>query len=99
MAFLSQQGVPISLRKPWGTGSSILLCQGTGEQASERAGAGAAMIAGIGSGVFDGYQDTQKLAPIFNVVTEPNRDTVALYEPHYRSFLEIYPRMKSWRAI
>jgi xylulokinase len=75
------------------------LCQGTGEQASERAGVGAAMIAGIGSGVFDGYQDAQKLAPIFNVVTEPNRDTVALYEPHYRSFLEIYPRMKSWRAI
>ena len=74
------------------------LCQGTGEQASERAGVGAAMIAGIGSGVFDGYQDAQKLAPIFNVVTEPNRDTVALYEPHYRSFLEIYPRMKSWRA-
>jgi xylulokinase len=75
------------------------LCQGTGEQASERAGVGAAMIAGIGSGVFDGYQDAQKLAPIFNVMTEPNRDTVALYEPHYRSFLEIYPRMKSWRAI
>ena len=75
------------------------LCQGTGEQASERAGVGAAMIAGIGSGVFDGYQDAQKLAPIFNVVTEPNRNTAALYESHYRSFLEIYPRMKSWRAI
>jgi xylulokinase len=75
------------------------LCQGTGEQASERAGVGAAMIAGIGSGVFDGYQDAQKLTPIFNVVTEPNRETVALYEPHYRSFLEIHPKMKSWRAI
>jgi sugar (pentulose or hexulose) kinase len=56
------------------------LCQGTGKQASERAGAGAAMVAEIGSGVFDGYQDAQNLAPIFNVVTEPNRDTVALYE-------------------
>jgi hypothetical protein len=54
---------------------------------------------GIGSGVFDPYEDAQKLAPIFNVVTDPNRDTVALYELHYRSFLEIYPRMKSWRAI
>ena len=67
------------------------LCQGTGEQASERAGVGAAMIAGIGSGIFDGYQDTQKLAPIFNVVTDPNRNTAALYESHYRSFLEIFP--------
>jgi xylulokinase len=71
------------------------LCQGTGEQASERAGVGAAMIAGIGSGIFDGYQDAQKLSPIFNVVTEPNRNTAALYESHYRSFLEIYPRLKS----
>jgi xylulokinase len=74
------------------------LCQGTGEQASERAGVGAAMIAGIGGGIFNGYQDTRKLAPIFNVVTEPNRNTAALYESHYRSFLEIYPRLKSWSA-
>ncbi len=71
------------------------LCQGTGEQASERAGVGAAMIAGIGVGVFNGYQDVQKLAPVFNVVTEPDRDRVALYESHYKSFLEIYPRLKS----
>jgi hypothetical protein len=58
-------------------------------------GVGAAMIAGIGSGIFGGYQDTQKLAPIFTVVTEPNRSTAALYESHYRSFLEIYPKLKS----
>jgi hypothetical protein len=57
------------------------------------------MIAGIGSDVFDGYQGAQKLAPIFNVVTEPSQGTVALYEPHYRSFLEIYPRVTSWRVI
>ena len=73
------------------------LCQGSGEQASERAGAGAAMIAGIGAGVFNGYQDVQKLAPEFNVVTEPNRDRVAVYESHYSNFLEIYPRLKSWK--
>jgi glycerol kinase len=75
------------------------MCQGAGEQASERAGVGAAMIAGIGAGVFNGYHDVQTLAPVFSVVTEPNRDTAALYETHYRSFLEIYPRLKSWRAI
>jgi|SRR5271165_4768812 len=75
------------------------MLQGTDEQASERAGVGAAMIAGIGAGVFDGYQDARKLAPDFNVVTEPNRDTAAIYESHYRSFLELYPRLKSWRAI
>jgi xylulokinase len=71
------------------------LCQGTGEQASERAGVGAAMIAGIGCGIFDGYHDTQKLAPTFNVMSEPNRNTAALYESHYRSFLKIYPKLKS----
>jgi sugar (pentulose or hexulose) kinase len=74
------------------------VCRGTDEQASERAGVGAAMIAGIGAGVFNGYQDVEKLAPVFNVVTEPNRETAALYESHYRSFLEIYPRLKNWKA-
>jgi xylulokinase len=75
------------------------LCLGTGEQAAERAGVGAAMIAGIASGVLNGYQDTQKLAPNFNVLTEPNPEIIAIYAAHYRSFLEIYPRLKSWRAI
>ena len=71
------------------------LCQGTGEQASERAGVGAAMIAGIGSGVLNGYQDVKKLAPVFNVVTEPGQERVKRYESHYRKFLEFYPKMKS----
>jgi xylulokinase len=74
------------------------MCQGTGEQASERAGVGAAMIAGIGAGVFNGYQHVQKLAPVFNAVTEPNRERATLYESHYRNFLEIYPRLKSWKG-
>jgi sugar (pentulose or hexulose) kinase len=64
------------------------LCQGTGEQASERAGVGAAMIAGIGSCVLNGYQDARKLAPVFNVATEPNQERARLYEFHYRNFLE-----------
>ena len=72
------------------------LLQGADEQAAERAGVGAAMIAGIGAGVFKGYQDVKRFAPVFNVVTEPNCDRVALYESRYRSFLEIYPRLKSW---
>lgn len=72
------------------------LLQGADEQASERAGVGAAMIAGIGAGVFKGYQDVKRFAPVFDVVTEPNRDRAALYESRYRSFLEIYPRLKSW---
>jgi xylulokinase len=74
------------------------ICQGTDEQASERAGVGAAMIAGIGAGVFNGYQDVKKLAPVFNVVTEPNRERATLYESYYRNFLDIYPRLKNWKG-
>jgi aryl-alcohol dehydrogenase-like predicted oxidoreductase len=37
------------------------LCQGTGEQAPERAGVGAAMIVGIGAGVFNEYYDVTKI--------------------------------------
>ena len=72
------------------------LCQGTGEQASERAGVGAAMVAGIGAGVFTGYEDARKLAPLFTAVTEPNPATTGLYESHYRRFVDAYPRLRGW---
>ena len=74
------------------------LCQGTGEQASERAGVGAAMIAGIGSCILNGYQDVRKLAPVFNVATEPDQERAKLYESHYREFLELYPRLRDEKA-
>jgi xylulokinase len=74
------------------------LCQGTGEQATERAGVGAAMIAGIGSCVLNGYQDVRKLAPVFKVATEPNQERAKLYESHYRKFLELYPRLRDEKA-
>jgi len=72
------------------------LWQGTDEHASERAGVGAAMIAGIGAGAFTGYEDARKLAPVFTVVTEPKPDASALYESHYRRFVDAYPRLGSW---
>ena len=72
------------------------LFQGTDEHSSERAGVGAAMIAGIGAGVFKGYEDARKLAPVFNAVTEPNLEASACYESHYRRFADAYPRLKGW---
>jgi xylulokinase len=71
------------------------LFQGADEHASERAGVGAAMIAGIGAGAFKGYEDVRKLAPVFTAVTEPN-PAAALYEPHYRRFIGAYPRLRGW---
>jgi xylulokinase len=72
------------------------LIQGIDEHASERAGVGAAMIAGIGAGVFNGYEDARKFAPVFTAVTEPNPKISAVYESHYRRFVDIYPRLRNW---
>jgi xylulokinase len=72
------------------------LLQGTDEHASERAGVGAAMIAGIGAGVFKGYEDVRKLAPVFKAVTEPSPDASSLYQSHYGRFIDTYLRLKSW---
>jgi xylulokinase len=72
------------------------LFQGRDEYASERAGVGAAMIGGIGAGVFQGYEEARSLAPIFDVITGPATDRVDRYEVGYRRFLDLYPRLESW---
>jgi xylulokinase len=72
------------------------LFQGQDKYAAERAGVGAAMIGGIGAGVFKGYEETRSLAPVFDVVTAPAADQAERYEIAYRRFLDLYPRLKSW---
>jgi xylulokinase len=72
------------------------LCQGKDAFAAERAGVGAAMIGGIGAGVFKGYDEVRNLAPIFDVITTPQADRKEQYEVAYRRFLDLYPRLKSW---
>jgi xylulokinase len=72
------------------------LFQGQDEYAAERAGVGAAMIGGIGSGVFRGYEEARSLAPVFDVITAPAPDRAERYEIAYRRFLDLYPRLKSW---
>jgi xylulokinase len=72
------------------------LCQGQDAYAAERAGVGAAMLGGIGAGVFKGYDDVRKLAPVFDVVTTPTSDRTHRYEIAYRRFLDLYPRLCPW---
>lgn len=72
------------------------LLQGEGQNALERAGVGAAKIAGIAAGVFKGYEEARKFAPVFRVATEPNPDVSLQYESYYRRFLGVYPRLKGW---
>jgi xylulokinase len=72
------------------------LFQGQDTHAAERAGVGAAMIGGIGAGIFSSYDDARKLAPVFDVVTAPAAERAQQYEAAYRRYLDLYPRLKSW---
>jgi hypothetical protein len=54
------------------------------------------MIGGIGAGVFEGYGETRRLAPVFDVITAPTADRTNRYEAAYHRFLDLYPRLKSW---
>jgi xylulokinase len=72
------------------------LYQGKDKHSAERAGVGAALIAGIGVGVIEGYNEAQRFAPTFDKLTGPNPEKAKLYESHYRRFLDLYPRLKSW---
>ena len=72
------------------------LYQGRDKHAAERAGVGAALIAGIGIGAIDGYDGAQSFAPKFDAETAPDPRNAELYEAHYRRFLDLYPRLKSW---
>ena len=72
------------------------LFQGQDAYAAERAGVGAAMMGGIGAGIFKGYEEARNLAPIFDVITVPTPDRADQYETAYRRFLDLYPRLKSW---
>jgi xylulokinase len=72
------------------------LFQGRDEYAAERAGVGAAMMGGIGAGVFQDYDETRSLAPVFDAVTAPAADRAEQYEAAYQRFLGLYPRLKSW---
>ena len=72
------------------------LFQGHDTHAAERAGVGAAIMGGIGAGIFKDYEEARKLAPTFDVITTPATDNVQRYESAYRRYVDLYPRLKSW---
>lgn len=75
------------------------LHQGRDKHATERAGVGAALIGGIGIGAINGYNGAQQFAPKFDAETSPNPRNAETYEVHYRRFLDLYPRLKSWFSL
>ena len=72
------------------------LFQGQDTHAAERAGVGAAIMGGIGAGIFKDYEEARRLAPTFDVITAPAEEHAQEYESAYRRYLDLYPRLKSW---
>ncbi|MBV9672383.1 MAG: xylulokinase [Verrucomicrobia bacterium] len=72
------------------------LCRGVDVHAAERGGVGAAMMAGIGAGLFANYDEIRKLAPSFDSITAPDPQGAELYNASYHQFINLYPRLKDW---
>jgi xylulokinase len=70
------------------------LAQGVDAHAGERAGMGAAMVAGIGSGHYANYAEVAALAPKFTLITEPDRAASTVYSQAYPKFVDLYPRLR-----
>jgi xylulokinase len=70
------------------------LAQGVDVHSGERAGMGAAMIAGIGSGQYSGYPEVASLAPKFTLITEPAPAASTVYSEAYPKFVDLYPRLR-----
>lgn len=61
----------------------------------EAASIGAALLAGVGCGVFTTIQDaTDKVKRNVTHVVMPNKEFERIYEYGYRTYLELYPRIK-----
>jgi len=60
----------------------------------ERAGAGAAVVAGIGVGIYGSYAESQRAVALPFELTEPDPRRVEIYESQYQRFIQLYPLLK-----
>ncbi len=60
----------------------------------ERAGAGAAVVAGIGVGVYSSYSEAQRAVALPFELTEPDPQRSAIYAEQYKRFVQLYPLLK-----
>jgi xylulokinase len=60
----------------------------------ETSGTGAALLAGIGSGVYSGYDALEAMKQEKPSLTEPLDANTRLYEEQYRRYAELYPLLK-----
>lgn len=61
---------------------------------SEQTAVGAAILAGIGTGVYASPQAAKEAIINYGVITEPNTKTKAKYDALYQQFVELYPRLR-----
>ncbi|MEP7286668.1 MAG: xylulokinase [Chloroflexota bacterium] len=61
----------------------------------ERAAVGAAVIAGIGIGIYADYSDSQQAVAAPFELTEPDPQRAAFYAEQYARFVQLYPLLKS----
>jgi xylulokinase len=65
-------------------------------KAGERAGVGAALIAGIGAGLFRDYADLRPITgqAAATDLSEPDAERAAFYLEQYKRFVQVYPLLK-----
>ncbi len=59
-----------------------------------QAGIGAALLAGVGTGIYSTFEEAAKETAQYGEVTEPVRESQALYDELYAEFKGLYPRLK-----
>ncbi len=63
-------------------------------QSTEQASLGAALLAGVGAGVYQNLDEACSQTVRYGAVTEPNPQRHAFYNERYAQYLELYPRLK-----
>jgi xylulokinase len=61
---------------------------------TEQAGVGAALVAGVGTGVYKNFNEACSNTVRYDSLTEPNANNHARYNELYNKYLELYPRLR-----
>ena len=60
----------------------------------EKSATGAAMIAGIGTGIFPSFEEACQRTVVFGEETMPNYEHTTRYEEFYQLYVSLYPKLK-----
>ncbi|MGQ9554200.1 MAG: xylulokinase [Anaerolineae bacterium] len=60
----------------------------------ERAVVGAAMLAGIGTGIFDGFEQARESCVVYDDVIKPDKDRAKLYQAMFEQYRSLYPALR-----